>query len=195
VEGGRWGLGPPRRRRQSARSVVGAAAAIAAAALTFFVVRWALAPEPPPPIIKPPSFPAAPQAHPVIPPSDEPVTKPAQPFCEVRDLAMVATAVRQAQARALDAARRGAKNGGSLACRTQGDENEDKLAQAVNDLGARTAACVARDADLDSQWNQLDSAVLALGRCNDCTNRRDDRLVGCKRVLELIAAAEASMKK
>ena len=62
-------------------------------------------------------------------------------------------------------------------------------------LSGRTGACVARDAELDSQWNQLDSAVLALGRCNDCTNRRDDRLVGCKRVLELIAAAEASMKK
>lgn len=181
--------------KASARLALGGAAAIAAAAVTFFVVRWASAPEPPPPIIKPPSFPVAPQAHPVIPPSDEPVAKPAQPFCEVRDLGMVAMAVRQAQAQALDAAKRGAKKGGSLACRTQGDEDEDKLAQAVNDLSARTGACVARDAELDSQWNQLDSAVLALGRCNDCTNRRDDRLVGCKRVLELIASAEASMKK
>ena len=180
--------------KASARFAIGAAAAIAAAAATFFVVRWASAPEPPPPIIKPPSFPVAPQAHPVIPPSDETVTKPAQPFCEVRDLGTVAAAVRQAQALALDAAKRGAKKGGSLACRTQGDENEDKLAQAVNDLSARTGACVARDAELDSQWNQLDSAVLALGRCNDCTNRRDDRLVGCKRVLDLIASAEASMK-
>ena len=183
--------------KASARIALGAAAAIAAAAVTFFVVRWASAPEPPPPIIKPPSFPVAPQAHPVIPPSDEPVTKPAQPFCDVRDLGMVAMALRQAQVQALDVAKRGAKKGGSLACRTQGqrDENEDKLAQAVNDLSARTGACVARDAELDSQWNQLDSAVLALGRCNDCTNRRDDRLVGCKRVLELIASAEASMKK
>ena len=134
----------------------------------------------------------------MIPPSDEPVAKPAQPFCDVRDLGMVAMALRRAQVQALDAAKRGAKKGGSLACRTQGQrqetENEDKLAQAVNDLSARTGACVARDAELDSQWNQLDSAVLALGRCNDCTNRRDDRLVGCKRVLDLIASAEASMK-
>jgi hypothetical protein len=181
--------------KASARFAIGAAVAVAAAVATFFVVRWASAPEPPPPIIKPPSFPVAPQAHPVIPPSDEPVAKPAQPFCDVRDLGMVAMAVRQAHAQALDAAKRGAKKGGALACRTQGDENQDKLAQAVNDLTGRTGACVARDAELDSQWNQLDSAVLALGRCNDCTNRRDDRLVGCKRVLELIASAEASMKK
>jgi len=179
----------------SVRAAVGAAVVIAAAVAVFAVVRWASAPEPPPPIIKPPSFPVAPQAHPVIPPSDEPVTKPAQPFCEVRDLGTVAMAVRTAQARAVEVAKRGAKRGGSLACRTQGDENDDKLAQAVNDLGARTGACVARDAELDSQWNQLDSAVLALGRCNDCTNRRDDRLVGCQRVLELIGSAEASMKK
>ena len=180
--------------KASVRFAIGATAAVIAAAATFFV-RWASAPEPPPPIIKPPSFPVAPPAHPVIPPSDEPVAKPAQPFCDVRDLGMVAMAVRQAQARALAAAKRGAKKGGSLACRTQGDENDDKLAQAVNDLSARTGACVARDAELDSQWNQLDSAVLALGRCNDCTNPREDRLVGCKRVLELIASAEASMKK
>lgn len=190
MEGGRSDMA-----KASVRFAIGAVVAVVAAVAVVFVVRWASAPEPPPPIIKPPSFPAPPQAHPVIPPSDDPVTKPAQPFCEVRDLGTVAMAVRTAQARALAAAKRGAKRGGSLACRTQGDENDDKLAQAVNDLSARTSACVARDAELDSQWNQLDSAVLALGRCNDCTNPRDDRLVGCRRVLELITSAEASMKK
>src|SRR6188768_3811148 len=109
----------------SVRAAVGAAVVIAAAVAVFAVVRWASAPEPPPPIIRPPSFPVAPQAHPVIPPSDEPVAKPAQPFCEVRDLGTVAMAVRTAQARALDAAKRGAKKGGPLSCRTQGQGTED----------------------------------------------------------------------
>jgi hypothetical protein len=183
--------------RAGARFVIGAAVAIAAAAAVIFVVRWASAPEPPPVIIAPPRFPAAPEAHPVIPPSEDPVTKPAQAFCEVRDLGLVAMALRKMQAQALDAAKRGAKKGAPLTCRKQGQmsEDEDKLAQAVNDLSARTGACVARDAELDSQWNQLDSAVLALGRCNDCTHPRDDRLIGCKRVTELIASAESSMKK
>ena len=183
--------------RAGARFAIGAAVAIATAAAVTFVVRWALAPEPPPVIIAPPRFPVAPEAHPVIPPSEEPVTKPAQAFCEVRDLGVVAMALRKMQAQALDAAKRGAKKGDPLACRTQAQMSEDegKLAQAVNDLSARTGACVARDAELDSQWNQLDSAVLALGRCNDCTHPRDDRLIGCKRVMELIASAESSMKK
>jgi len=180
--------------RASARFVIGAAVAIAAAAAVIFVVRWASAPEPPPAIIAPPRFPAAPEAHPVIPPAEDPVAKPAQPFCEVRDLGVVALALRTTHKQALDAAKGGATKGGPPACRTQEDENQAKLAQAVNDLSARTGACVARDAELDSQWNQLDSAVLALGRCNDCTHPRDDRLIGCKRVLELIASAERSMK-
>ncbi len=180
--------------KASARFVIGAAVAVAAAAAVIFVIRWASAPEPPPVIIAPPQFPVAPEAHPVIPSPEEPVAKPAQAFCEVRDLGVVAAALRTTQKHALDAAKRGAKKGGPLTCRTAADENEAKLAQAVNDLSARTGACVARDAELDSQWNQLDSAVLALGRCNDCTNRRDDRLIGCKRVLELIASAESSMK-
>ena len=37
----------------------------------------------------------------------------------------------------------------------------------------RTGACVARDSELDSQWNQLDSAVVAYGRCIDCTHPRE----------------------
>ena len=179
-----------------ARMAIGTAGAVAVAAVVVLVVRWASAPEPLPTPIVPPRFPVAPQAHPVIPPSEEPVAKPAQAFCEVRDLGLVAAALRATHKQALDAARRGAKKGGPLACRAGDsvDDDGDKLAQAVNDLSARTGACVARDAELDSQWNQLDSAVLALGRCNDCTHPRDDRLIGCKRVLELIASAEGSMK-
>jgi hypothetical protein len=181
--------------RASARFAIGAAAAIAAAAAVIFIVRWASAPEPPPVTIAPPRFPVTPQAHPVIPPSEEPVAKPAQAFCEVRDLGLVAMALRKVHAQAVDVAKRAAKKGSPISCRAPAQMGEDgaKLAQAVNDLSARTGACVARDAELDSQWNQLDSAALALGRCNDCTHPRDDRLTGCKRVIELIASAESSM--
>ena len=58
----------------------------------------------------------------------------------------------------------------------------------------RTGACVARDSELDSQWNQLDSAVVAYGRCIDCTHPREDRLTGCKRIVELVASAEKEMR-
>jgi hypothetical protein len=34
--------------------------------------------------------------------------------------------------------------------------------------------------------------VLAYARCIDCTHARDDRLVGCQRMLELITSAEKS---
>ena len=173
-----------------------AAGVAVAVVVVVAVVRWASAPEPPPPIVAP-RFPVAPEAHPVLPPApegEEPAAKPAQAFCEVRDLGTVAMALRSTQVQVLDAAKRAAKKGGPVTCRAKADEGETRVVQAVDALGARTGACVARDAELDSQWNQLDSAVLALGLCNDCTHGRDDRLIGCKRVLELIASAERSMK-
>jgi hypothetical protein len=49
---------------------------------------------------------------------------------------------------------------------------------------------VARDRELDSQWDALQSSVTALDRCIECTRPRSDRLIGCNRVLELVATAE-----
>ena len=119
-----------------------------------------------------PKFPKPPEAHPVIPPaSEEPVGRgPPQAFCEARDIAMVATSLRAAHKQALAVAKRGDKKGAPAICR-EGDRDR-ALSSAFDGLTKRTGACVARDSELDSQWNQLDSAVLAYGRCIDCTHPR-----------------------
>ena len=44
----------------------------------------------PPPVPIAPKFPKPPEAHPVLPPSEEPVApRPPQAFCEARDIGMI----------------------------------------------------------------------------------------------------------
>src|SRR4030095_11551994 len=133
-----------------------------------------------------------PEAHPVIPSPEEPVARPPQAFCEARDIAMVASSLRAAHKEALAAAKRSDKKGAPATCRASSGDRE--LSGAFDQLTKRTGACTARDSELDSQWNQLDSAVLAYGRCIDCTHPRDDRLTGCQRMMELVAAAGKAMQ-
>ena len=173
-----------------ARMVIGIGVVVAAVAAGAAVI--ALAPREPPPVPVAPKFPKPPEAHPVIPPSEEPVARPAQAFCEARDIAMVASSLRAAHKQALAAAKRGGKKGAPPTCH-EADEDR-QLSGAMDNLMKRTGACVARDSELDSQWNQLDSAVVAYGRCIDCTHPREDRLTGCKRIVELVASAEKEMR-
>lgn len=176
---------------RSPRTVIGAGVmGIAVAAAVAVVVSSSRAPAP-----VAAKFPKPPEAHPVIPPeaSDEPpAPRPPQAFCEARDIAMVATSLREAHKHAITVARAGEKKGAPPACR-EGDHDR-ALAIAFDGLTKRTGACTARDSELDSQWNQLDSAVLDYGRCIDCTHPRDDRLTGCQRMLDLITSAEKSMR-
>jgi hypothetical protein len=176
---------------RSPRAVIGAAVMGIAVAAAVTVVVASSRPMPP----APPKFPKPPEAHPVIPPeaSDEqPAPRPPSAFCEARDIAMVATSLREAHKRAFPAAKAGDKKGAPPACR-EGDHDR-ALAIAFDGLTKRTGACTARDSELDSQWNQLDSAVLDYGRCIDCTHPRDDRLNGCQRMLDQITSAEKSMR-
>jgi hypothetical protein len=138
-----------------------------------------------------PKFPKPPETHPVIPPPEEPAAKPPQAFCEARDIGMVANSLRAAHKQALAAAKRADKKGAPATCHAS--EADRALSNAFDQLTKRTGACVARDSELDSQWNQLDSAVLAYGRCIDCTHPRDDRLTGCQRMLGLVTDAEKAM--
>lgn len=177
--------------RRSPRSVIGAGIMGVAVAAAVAVVVASSRPQPPPP----PKFPKAPEAHPVIPPEavdEQPAARPPQAFCEARDIAMVATSMREAHKRALAVAKAGNTKGAPPDCR-DGDR-ERALAIAFDGLTKRTGACTARDSELDSQWNQLDSAVLDYGRCLDCTHPRDDRLTGCQRMLDQITSAEKSMR-
>jgi hypothetical protein len=172
------------------RTVIAIGAVVLAVAAGAAVV--ALAPREPPPAPVEPKFPQPPEAHPVIPSPEEPPVRPPQAFCEARDIAMVAVSLRAAHKVGLGAAGRGDKRGEPAACHAT--DSGRTLSGTFDTLTKRTGACVARDSELDSQWNQLDSAVLAYGRCIDCTRPRDERLTGCKRMAELVDAALKSVK-
>ena len=167
--------------------------AVVAVAIVAAIAVVVLSPRnEPAPIPAAPKFPKPPEAHPVIPSPEEPAARPPQAFCEARDIAMVASSLRAAHKEALAAAKRSDKKGAPATCHaSQGDR---ELSAAFDQLTKRTGACTARDSELDSQWNQLDSAVLAYGRCIDCTHPRDDRLTGCQRMMELVAAAGKAMQ-
>jgi hypothetical protein len=175
-------------RNYIALAVVG----VAAVGGVVLVVATLQTPAPPPAPIAP-KFPKPPEGHPVIPPSEEPVApRPPPAFCEVRDVGMVATSLRAAHKQALTAAKRGDKKGAPASCHTTDEARA--LSGAFDNLTKRTGACVAKDSELDSQWSQLDSAVLAYGRCIDCTHPQADRLIGCQRILELVTSAEKSAR-
>jgi hypothetical protein len=78
--------------------------------------------------------------------------------------------LRGAYTQALTAARRRREErAGPPACHA--GDHEPRAGHRVRRPDEAHGACVARDSELDSQWNQLDSAVLAYGRCIDCTHR------------------------
>jgi hypothetical protein len=165
----------PSRRYGVAASIAGVVIAVVAA-----VALSHKDPPAPPPA---PKFPARdPPPHPIFP--SEPTEKPPEPFCEGRDIFSVGGFIRAAQKQAAGAAAKGVPAGAPPSC------HDDAAAAALSKLIARTRACVARDRELDSQWDALQSSVSALDRCIECTHARADRLIGCRRVLELVAAAE-----
>src|SRR5262245_39663044 len=105
------------------RAVIGIGVIVASvAAAAVIVIRAARTPEPPPAVAAP-KFPKPPEPHPVIPPPEEPVARPPQAFCEARDIAMVAKALRTAHAQALAVAKRADKKGApALACHASDDD-------------------------------------------------------------------------
>ena len=167
-------------------------AVVAVAIVSAILIVVLSTPRQPPPVPVAPKFPKPPESHPVIPSPEEPAVKPPQAFCEARDIAMVASSLRAAHQHALAAAKRADKKGGPTTCHASDADRE--LSGVFDQLTKRTGACVARDSELDSQWNQLDSAVLAYARCIDCTHPRDDRLTGCQRMMELVMAAGKAMQ-
>jgi hypothetical protein len=173
------------------RAIIGVAVMVAAVAAAVAVVVVSARPQPPPRPVAP-VFPKPPESHPVIPAPEEPTPHPPQAFCEARDVALVSGSLRRAHQQALAVAKAGDKKGAPDACHAT--ERDRELSGAFDNLTRRTGACVAKDSELDSQWAQLDSAVLAYGRCIDCTHPQADRLIGCQRMLELINSAEKSMR-
>jgi hypothetical protein len=137
---------------------------------------------------RPPAATKAPTeyVHPIIPSS--PVVKPAVAPCRAHDLHQLAAAIRQSERKLGPAVRKGTEAGAPAACRSEGD---NRRWSAMVDVFARDASgCVAKDSELDSQWNQLQSGVVALDGCVDCTRPRAARTLDCQRANELLDAAE-----
>ncbi|HXU64489.1 MAG TPA: hypothetical protein VN962_22475 [Polyangia bacterium] len=111
---------------------------------------------------------AAPYVHPIVP--STPVVHPAPPACRAPDLLGATAAVRQVGARAAGACR-----------------DEAATRARIDALGAAVSGCVARDAELDSEWNLVQAAVLELRACTDCAVPRGKH---CDRVSQLLAEAE-----
>jgi hypothetical protein len=176
---------------RSPRTIIGVAVMVAAVAAAVAVVVVSSRPPPPAPPVAP-VFPKPPESHPVIPSPEESAAHPPQAFCEARDIALVSGSLRRAHEQAVAIAKKGDKKGAPDTCHRA--DNDRELSGAFDNLTKRTGACVAKDSELDSQWAQLDSAVLAYGRCIDCTHPQADRLIGCQRMLELVNSAEKSMR-
>jgi len=115
---------------------------------------------------------AAPYVHPIVP--STPVVHPAPPACRVPDLFGATAAVRQVGARAAGACQ------DSTATRAR-----------IDVLQAAVSGCVARDAELDSQWNLVQAAVLELRACTTCAAPRAQH---CDRVNQLLAEAEKAAR-
>jgi hypothetical protein len=129
----------------------------------------------------PPEF-----GHPFIPSPQ--VVKPAAAPCRARDLHDLSAAIRQVEKKLGPAVSKGKEAGAPVACRAEAD---NRRWSAMVDVFSRDASgCVAKDSELDSQWNQLQSAVMALDGCVDCTRPRAARTISCQRAGELLDAAE-----
>ena len=125
--------------------------------------------------------------HPIF--ASPPVVRPAPPACRSRDLHDVARLLRQLGKDTAGAVKtRGAADGAPAACRAE--QQNRKSAALLDVLTQDASGCVARDSELDSQWNMVQSALVALDVCADCTHPRAARLTSCQRVTELCDAAE-----
>ncbi len=124
--------------------------------------------------------------HPFIPSPQ--VMKPAVAPCRGRDLHDLVAAIRQSKKDLAPALKKQAEEGAAGSCRAQADNR--KWSAFVDIFAKDASGCVARDSELDSQWNLVQSAVTALDGCVDCTRPRAARTVSCQRADELLAAAE-----
>ena len=138
--------------------------------------------------IRPPAPAAAKEfVHPFIP-SPQVVNRPAVAPCRARDLHDLTMAIRQTSKKLVPTLKKEKATGAPAACRTEGDNRQWS---AFVDLYAKDASgCVARDSELDSQWNQVQSAVAAFDGCVDCTRTRAARATSCQRVTEQLDAAD-----
>ena len=61
-------------------------------------------------------------------------------------------------------------------------------------LPDRVSSCMSQDAPFDAEWDMVNSAVIALQACVDCTRAKDDRAARCRWVADQVKRAEESVK-
>jgi hypothetical protein len=144
----------------------------------------------PPPVrqaIREPVRPAPKEyVHPFIPSPQ--VVRPAAAPCRARDLHDLVGAMRQTQKKLGPELKKGKEAGAPAACRAEPDNK--RLSALVDVFTGDASGCVAKDSELDSQWNQVQSAVVALDACVDCTRPRAARNTSCQRTSDLLDAAD-----
>jgi hypothetical protein len=178
-------MGQYRRMRRNKRGPL--TVAVLAGVLAISLVLRLVGRTPHQPAPAPPKRPATTEfVHPIIP--SEPVVHPAVAPCRAPDLRDLVGAIRQTEKKFLPTLKKEKQAGAAAACRKEG---ENPKWSAFVDLYTKDATnCVARDAELDSQWNQVQSAVMAFDGCIDCTRPRAARATSCQRAGELLDAAE-----
>jgi hypothetical protein len=124
--------------------------------------------------------------HPFIPSPQ--VAKPAVAPCRARDLHDLVGAMRQSQKKLAPALKRGKEDGAPAACRAEADNR--RWSAIVDMFSGDASSCVAKDSELDSQWNQVQSAVVALDGSVDCTRPRAARTTSFQRTKDLLDAAD-----
>jgi len=157
--------------------------------------------EPPPPPPKPlaPPAPRRPQAtlfdHAMLTGSP---ARP-RPDCSPEALMAAARHVGELEAMATGAylaplkGKRAAKDRArSAACPTP--EAQLALNEVKGALPGRVSSCMSQDAPLDPEWDMVNSAVIGLSACLDCSRSKDERATRCKWVADQVKRAEQSVK-
>ena len=125
--------------------------------------------------------------HPFIPSPQ--VVKPAVAPCRARDLHDLVAAIRQSEKNLAPTLKKQKEDGapGRLPRRRR----QPPMVRASSTSSRRRQQLRgASDSELDSQWNLVQSAVVALDGCVDCTRPRAARTTSCQRTKELLDAAD-----
>jgi hypothetical protein len=80
---------------------------------------------------------------------------------------------------------------GGAATQSCGSPEVDELGRQVrSETLYRVGACVGRDNPLDPEWDMVNSGVLSLGVCLDCSRTPEARAKDCQRALDVIDRAD-----
>lgn len=123
--------------------------------------------------------------HPVL---VEQTPAPHPPDCSKAALSQVAATARELEKSAAAMTSAQAKRGeGPDACSA---EQAAPWKSMQDQLLDRVSGCVGQDSPLDDPWNLVESALLAVGSCIDCSAAPTARLSKCRHARKLLGAVE-----